>query len=236
MSHQTFLFSPKFNKKPIYKSPANKYQEFSNAYVYSNMVKTGNGTPNCADVCREATKEWNQVKHKSELEIDNIIRNYLATPYNLYDIQTMRPRCSVPREESVSSHPTIRSVDPVPEIPVNASAQKTAANEIEIAEKKLAELEQIYNITTDSQFRNDVYMKIENLRDEIKTNRERIVKLKRNASYAQKCKEKKRKILDENQEVIRYDKPGRPSLLFKYPNLHDHIHDSIEFGAADEKR
>ncbi|CAI2197250.1 6766_t:CDS:2, partial [Funneliformis geosporum] len=37
---------PKFNKKPIYNLPSNKYQEFTNAYVYSIMVKTGNGTPN----------------------------------------------------------------------------------------------------------------------------------------------------------------------------------------------
>ena len=192
MSRQTFLFSPKFNKKLIYKSPANKYQEFSNACVYSIMVKTGNGTPNRADVCREATKEWIKIKHMSEPEIDKIIRNYFATPYNLYDIQRMRPRCSVPKEDSISLLPTtIHSVDPVPEIPVNASAQKTAANEIKTAEKKLVELEQIYNITTDSQFRNDVYIKIEKLRDEIKSNRERIIKLKRNASYAQKCKEKK---------------------------------------------
>ncbi|CAJ0846568.1 2494_t:CDS:2 [Entrophospora sp. SA101] len=53
MSHQTFLFSPKFSKKPIYDSPTNKYQEFSNAYVYSIMVKTGNGTPNRADSVHE---------------------------------------------------------------------------------------------------------------------------------------------------------------------------------------
>ena len=27
-----------------------------------------------------------------------------------------------------------------------------------------------------------------------------------------------------------------PSLLFEYPDLHDQIHDSIEFGSADSKR
>ena len=236
MSHQTFLFSPKFNKKPIYNSPSNKYQEFTNAYVYSIMVKTGNGTPNRNDVCREATKEWNEIKSKSKSEIDEIIRNYLATPYNLYDIQTMRPRCLIPREESTPpSPPVIRTVDPVIEIPVNGSAQRKAANEISTAEKKLIEFEQIYNIVTDPQIRHDMYARIVNLRDKIKSNRERIVKLKRNANYAQKCKEKKRKLLIENQEVVLYDKPGRPSLLYKHPNLHDHIHDSIEFGAADEK-
>ena len=64
MSRQVFLFSPKFNKKLIYKSPTNRYQEFSNTYVYSTMVKTGNSTPNRADVCHEAVQEWNKIKKK----------------------------------------------------------------------------------------------------------------------------------------------------------------------------
>ncbi|CAB4406867.1 unnamed protein product [Rhizophagus irregularis] len=203
MNRQTFFLSPKFNKKPIYHAPTNKYQEFSNAYVYSIMVKTGNGTPNRADVCSEAAKEWNKIKSKSREAIDDVIRNYLATSYNLYDIQTMRPRFSVPREDLIPlpTPTTIHSVDPIIEISVNASAQRKAANEITIAEKKLTEFEQINNITTDSQLRNDMYLKIENLR-----------------------------------KVIQYDKPGRPPLLFENPNLHDHIHDSIEFGEADKKR
>ena len=236
MKCQTFFLSPKFNKKPIYNLQTNKYQEFTNAYVYSIMVKTGNGDPNRAELCESATKEWNKVKKKDKTEIDDIIRGYLATPYNLCDIQTVRSKSSGSREESHPNPPKFHIVDPVREISVNASAQKKAANEIQMAEKKLTEFEQIYNITTDPQFRLDTYKKIGDLRDEIRSNKERINKLKRNASYAQNCREKKRKILNENQEVIQYDKPGRPSLLFKHPNLHDHIHDSIKFGAADEKR
>ncbi len=92
MSQQTFLFSPKFNKKPIYNSSTNKYQEFFNAYIYSLMVKTGNGILNHANVCREASQEWNKIKNKSAEEIDNVIRKYLTTQFNLYDIQTMRLR------------------------------------------------------------------------------------------------------------------------------------------------
>ncbi|CAG8851375.1 32193_t:CDS:1, partial [Racocetra persica] len=34
---------------------------------------------------------------------------------------------------------------------------------------------------------------------------------------------------------IKYDRPGRPSLLFKYPHLHDNIYKLVEFGSADEK-
>uniref|UniRef100_U9TQT4 Uncharacterized protein n=1 Tax=Rhizophagus irregularis (strain DAOM 181602 / DAOM 197198 / MUCL 43194) TaxID=747089 RepID=U9TQT4_RHIID len=191
------------------------------------MVKTGNGDPNRSELCESVTKEWNKIKRKDKPEIEDIIRDYLATPYNLCDIQTMRSIPSGSREESLPNLSTIRTIDPVPEI--------SAVNEIQIAEKKLTEFEQIYNITTDSQFRLDTFKKIGSLRDEIRSNKGKIIKLKRNANYAQKCREKKRKILDENQEVIRYNKPVRPSLLFNHPNLHNHIHDSIEFGAADEK-
>ena len=86
MSRQTFFFSPKFNKKKIYDLPTNKYQEFTNAYVYSVMVKTGNHTPNHATICREAINEWNKIKKKSIENIDDIIRDYMATPLDLYDI------------------------------------------------------------------------------------------------------------------------------------------------------
>ncbi len=51
MSRQTYFLSPKFNKKLIYKSPVNKYQEFTNAYIYSIMVKIGNSTPNRIIIC-----------------------------------------------------------------------------------------------------------------------------------------------------------------------------------------
>ncbi|CAI2193295.1 19937_t:CDS:1, partial [Funneliformis geosporum] len=56
------------------------------------MVKTGSRTLNRAEVCREAEQEWNKIKSKNETEIDVIIKNYLDTPFNLYDIQTLRPR------------------------------------------------------------------------------------------------------------------------------------------------
>ncbi|EXX61863.1 hypothetical protein RirG_167150 [Rhizophagus irregularis DAOM 197198w] len=163
MNHQTFFFSPKFNKKPIYKLQTNKYQEFTNAYVYSIMVKTGNGDPTRAELCESAAKEWNKIKRKDNTEIDDIIRGYLATSYNLCDIQTVRSKSSGFKEESHPNLPMFHIVDPVQEISLNASAQKKAVNEIQIAEKKLIEFEQIYNITTDSQFQLDTYKKVEDL-------------------------------------------------------------------------
>ncbi|CAJ0852650.1 2716_t:CDS:2 [Entrophospora sp. SA101] len=159
------------------------------------MVKTGNGTPNCADT-----------------------------------------KISIPREDLTPLPTTICLVEPTPEIPVNAAAQKKVANRITMAEKKLTEFEQICNFATDSQLRHDMHVKIADLQAQIKSNKEKILKLKRNAECTQKWKEKKQKLLLESQEVILYDKPGHPPLLFKHPDLHDHIHDSVEFGSADEKQ
>ncbi|PKK75328.1 hypothetical protein RhiirC2_773752 [Rhizophagus irregularis] len=98
MSRQAFFIDPKFNKKLIYNSPINKYQEFTNAYVYSVMKKSID-------------------------DINDIIRNYITTPINLYDIQLMRYKRSVSIEKPNSSPSSIHSVDPLPEIPANSSAQ-----------------------------------------------------------------------------------------------------------------
>ena len=108
--------------------------------------------------------------------------------------------------------------------------------EIKITEEKLAELKKIYNITTDTQIQHDIYIKIEKAESEISSNKDKINKLKRNTKYTQNCRAKKFKILTKNQEVVRYDKSGRLPLLFKHPDLHDQIHDSVEFGSADSKR
>ncbi|CAB4471525.1 unnamed protein product [Rhizophagus irregularis] len=109
------------------------------------MVKTGNSDPNCSKLCELVTKEWNKIKRKDKPEIDDIIKDYLATPYNLCNIQTMRSIPSGSREKSLPNLPTIRTVDPVPEISINVSSQQKAANEIQIAKKKLTEFEQIYH-------------------------------------------------------------------------------------------
>ena len=138
MSDQTFFLGLKFNKKPIYDLPTNKYQEFTNAFMYSVMVKTSNHTPNRAAVCHEAIDEWNNIKKKS-VDINDIIRNYMATLINLYDTQSMRYKHSVPIEKPTPSPlpSSIHSVDPLPEIPANASAQKRTADTTQIAEKNL---------------------------------------------------------------------------------------------------
>ncbi|CAB4419366.1 unnamed protein product [Rhizophagus irregularis] len=81
-------------------------------------------------------------------------------------------------------------------IPPNASAQRRD----QMIERKIAELEQIRDITT------RIIMKAITLYPQIRKDI--------SGSYGR----------------------GRPPLLFKYPDLHDQIHNSVEFGSVDAKR
>ncbi|CAG8853722.1 7116_t:CDS:2, partial [Gigaspora margarita] len=139
----------------------------------------------------------------------------------------MQPRLSTPREDPnpLSTLLIVHSVSSASEIPTNTSAQKKAINEIANDKKKLAELEQIYSISTDSELCLDISKKIVDVQNNINNNKEKI-----------KCKDKKKRLLIESQEVVQYNKPSHPPLLFEHPNLHEHIHNSVESGAADEKR
>lgn len=78
--------------------------------------------------------------------------------------------------------------------------------------------------------------RITNLKEILCNENNKVKKLKHQVSYQRKCREKKMKHLHEYQKVMMYESSGRPTLLVQYPDLHEHIHECIEFGAADKKR
>ena len=162
----------------------------------------------------------------------------MTTPISSYNIPIVKiiRFMPIPTIDLTPPLPIIDLVEPILEIPINVSAQRRVADEIKLANKKLAKLEQIYNITTDNQIRNDLYMKIEEIQTKINSSKDKINKLKRNAIYTQNCRKKKHKLLTENQEVIQYNKPDRLPLLFKYLNLHDQIYDLVEFRSTNAKK
>ncbi|CAG8569173.1 16336_t:CDS:2, partial [Cetraspora pellucida] len=51
-----------------------------------------------------------------------------------------------------------------------------------------------------------------------------------------KCHSKKVKALEKQQEVVWYNKYGRPSYLLQNSDLLEHIHNSIEYGSANTQR
>ncbi|PKC07250.1 hypothetical protein RhiirA5_500808 [Rhizophagus irregularis] len=217
---QAFLTTPKYNKFYIYKTPTTPYQRFCNAFGYHRMVNTRNPAYPKISLCIECNNAWKEFRHKSKEDIESKISEYLATPIPIQVLQS-------PIEEIIIA-------DSTP--PPNAAAQKKAAETINATNMKLAELQQIYNSTNDLEIRNNLLERMATLKQTLHDEDNKIKKLKRHAGYQRKCRAKKIKHLQEHQEVIQYDSPGRPSFLIQYPNLHEHIHECIEFGAADKKR
>ncbi|CAG8795879.1 395_t:CDS:2, partial [Gigaspora rosea] len=54
-----------------------------------------------------------------------------------------------------------------------------------------------------------------------------------NAKYQSKCRFKKIKQIKEEQTVVRYDVPGRPSFLTQNLDLLEYIHEPVEYRSAD---
>ncbi|GET01626.1 uncharacterized protein LOC109428822 [Rhizophagus clarus] len=160
---QTFLTTPKYNKFHIYKTPTSQYQRFCNAFGYHCM----------------------EIQHKSQEEIENKIKEYLAT--------------KVPIQADTTPPP-------------NAAAQKKTAEVINATNTKLAEVQQIYNTTANLEIQNNL------------------------AEHMAALKQVLQDENNKNNEVVQYDTPDHLSFLFQYPDLHEHINECIEFGAADKKR
>ena len=236
---QKFLTTPKYNKNYIYINPTTLHQQFTNAYAYHCMVKTGNPTYKKSDLCVESTKIWKEIKKNSEEEIKDQIKTYLATPIPLHLQGFIQSRSSyIPQSpDTQPSNSTRRDMIVIEEeVPKNAAAQKKAlANKREMT-TKLLNLQESYKITKDPELKHDILQRIVSTEKVIADKTKKIKTLKRNAAYQAKSAAKKLKLLHENQEIVKYDSPGRPSILHTYPDLHEHIHDCIEFGKAHEKR
>ncbi|CAG8825444.1 7918_t:CDS:1, partial [Dentiscutata erythropus] len=84
--------------------------------------------------------------------------------------------------------------------------------------------------------RQDLYVRINNLKKDLEKKKKHLEQLKQNADYQQKCRLRKEKRVREKNEVVIYDCAGRPSVLFEHPDLLKHMHNFIKFGVADAKR
>ncbi|CAG8685655.1 14448_t:CDS:2, partial [Dentiscutata erythropus] len=78
----------------------------------NSVGQIGSNSGGQNETCNEATQKWNKIKTKNALEIDDIIKKYLNTSFNLYNIQTVKSRY-IPKETLEPSLPTIHPVEPV---------------------------------------------------------------------------------------------------------------------------
>src|SRR6185369_7720887 len=96
--------------------------------------------------------------------------------------------------------------------------QSIKKKELEIS---LAELRAMLKITTNPEYLKDFALRIASVETSIKDQETCLDKLKRHAISQRKLREKKRKLLEEEQLVVKFDAPGRPPLIYQYPDIHD---------------
>ncbi|CAB4425497.1 unnamed protein product [Rhizophagus irregularis] len=153
---QTFLTSPKFEKKYLYKSPTLLYHEFCNAWAYQKMVKLSNPNLPKQQLLEEANTKWTEIKKNDINEIKNIINSYLTTPVPLarYGFQVSNFRNSQPTRPFIQETAQIRSeLNEENQISQNATAQRYTISEKERAQKKVAEYTTMLDMATDSSMR-----------------------------------------------------------------------------------
>ncbi|CAG8791273.1 5571_t:CDS:1, partial [Cetraspora pellucida] len=119
---------------------------------------------------------------------------------------------------------------------LNAVVQKKVKEIIIRTNKKIAKYQEEYNSTTDLEPKYELINHIQNLTQVLNNEDKKLQSLKKNANYQCKCREKKDQDLNKHQQVVKYGLPGHSSVLHKYLDLLEHIHESIKFSAADSKR
>ncbi|CAB4487247.1 unnamed protein product [Rhizophagus irregularis] len=195
---QTFLTTPKYNKFYIYKTPTNQHQRFCNAFGYYQMVNARNPAYPKISLCTECTNAWKEIRCKPQDEIESKIWEYLTTPVPIQGfLQTnsSRPVGPSQRSKSIESQTSQKPIEETiiadVNLPPNASAQKKAVETINATNMKLAELQRIYNSTSDPEIWCNLMERITNLKEILCNENNKVKKLKRQASYQRKCREKK---------------------------------------------
>ncbi|CAG8834364.1 12845_t:CDS:2, partial [Cetraspora pellucida] len=155
-----------------------------------------------------ACEESNKVWKEIKNKPKNVIKNIIES-LTINTIPTILDLVSAQNFTAASSvqNRIIREIIVPDASPPNAAAQHKVTEAIVKINSEIKKCQKTYNTTTDQE-----------------------------AKYQQRYREKKDKELQENQQVVKYDLPRHPSLLFKHPDLLEQIHNNIEFGAADCKR
>src|SRR5438034_9478283 len=77
---QTYFREPKYSKNYLVSKPQNLYEEYVNAFVFSEMVKNQNATLNKKELQQQAQNSWREVRTKNKNIIQSLISELLKTP------------------------------------------------------------------------------------------------------------------------------------------------------------
>lgn len=239
---QTYFKEPKYSKNYLIQSPKNLYEQYVNAFAFSEMVKSHNKTPNKKVLHQQAQDSWREVKKEDKENIQNRIFELLRTPIRSYPFTFYEPVGESQSESQKESQkrPLIPLENP-PELfdniqpSSNATAQKKSLDIIQKSKVDLYEYNNLLRTASSHELRSQFVSSIKKLEETILIEENRLKKLRNNAAAQQRVRKKKKENIEENIVEV-YDTPGRLSFLIKNPDLLEKMHASVEFGAADYKR
>lgn len=251
---QTYFKEPKYSKNYLILNPQNVYEQYINAFAFSEMVKSQNIKPNKKELQELAQNSWQEIKTNNKNDIQSIISELLRTPTCPSPLTYFSRQKLIPPIPLASPTPPIPPTTPIPptppipstppliqlpdytQIPSNATAQKQIVAILQKSKTDLCEYNKLLQASTLPELRIQFTSKIKEFEDIIKVKEKRLKQLQGNAEARKRARKKKQEDLEKENIVELYDKPGRPSFLINDPKFLEKMHDSIEFGAADYKR
>ncbi|CAB4493679.1 unnamed protein product [Rhizophagus irregularis] len=232
---QTYFQEPKYSKNYLILNPQNLYEQYVNAFAFSEMVKSQSLMPNKKELQLQAQSSWQKIKSENKNIIQNYISELLKTP-------VQPPPFTVFSQQNSVVKPSAPSPNIIPEPSANiqpsnnATAQKQSDANLQKAKAKLCEYANLLRVTTSSELHTQFSSKIKDLEKSILLEEKTLKRLRGNAEAQKRARNKKREMLEKENIVEVYDTPGRPSFLINEPNLLENMHNSIEFGDANHKR
>ena len=86
---QTYFREQKYSKNFLVSKPRNLYEQYVNAFAFSEMVKSHNKALNKKELHQQAQDSWREVKWENEENIQNRIYELLHTPIQSYPFTFM---------------------------------------------------------------------------------------------------------------------------------------------------
>ena len=165
MIKQTYFRKQKYSKNYLIPKPQNLYEQYVNAFAFSEMVKSQNAAPSKRELQQHAQSSWREIRTKNKDSIHSIISELLKTPIQPSPFNFFSQKKTIV-EPSIS--PPISPINPPNlsnniQFSVNAVAQKKSDAIVKQAKADLYEYNNLLQTTTSSALRSQFFSKIKKL-------------------------------------------------------------------------
>src|SRR3954468_2488824 len=211
---QTYFREPKYSKNYIIPKPQNLYEQYVNAFAFSEMVKSKNMTPNKKELQQWAQNSWLKIKMNNQNIIQSLISELLQTPvrvpsFNFFSNKKFVSKSSIPPPPSPPlPSDTLSEPSDNTQVPLNAAAQRHSFATLQKAKANLYEHNRLLQATTSLELRIEFTLKIKKFEEIIEVEERRLKQLKNNAASKQQSRKRKKEMLEKKNVIEIDDTPG----------------------------